>query len=111
MLNFETKHTEAGTKDINVINKMDPMEDQTLTIQLQQALDQMTKRLEAFEIRMQPTGVDQTVCDRNPPIADHNRRPRWKCGVFGHFQCDCFQLNYNGPARSVGSWLNLYPPT
>ena len=42
-LNFETKHTEPGTKDINVINKTHPMEDQTLTIQLEQALDQMTK--------------------------------------------------------------------
>ena len=38
-LNFETKHTEPGTKDINMINKMHPMEDQTLNIQLQQALD------------------------------------------------------------------------
>ena len=47
-LNFETKHTKPGTKDINVINKTHPIEDQMLTIQLQQTLDQMTKRLEAL---------------------------------------------------------------
>ena len=89
-LNFETKHTEPGNKDINVINKTHPMEDQTLTTQLQQALDQMIKRLEALEIRLQPIAVNQTVRDRNPLrnqqsnirtkyalIADHNHRPCW----------------------------------
>ena len=116
-LNFETKHTESLTKDINVINKTHPMEDQTPTIQLQQALDQIKKRLEALEIRLQPSGVDQTVRDRYPlrnhrsnirtkyaPIADHNHRPCWKCGEFGHFQHDCPQLNYDRPARLMGGW-------
>ena len=57
----ETKHTVPGSKDINVIYKTHPMEDQMLTIQLQQALDQMTKRLEALEIRLQQS-VIVTLC-------------------------------------------------
>ena len=42
-LNSETEHTEPETKDNNVINKTHPMENQTLTIQLQQALDQANR--------------------------------------------------------------------
>ena len=38
-------------KDINVINKMQLMEDPKLAIQLQQALDQMTKYLKALKTR------------------------------------------------------------
>ena len=66
MLNFETKPTEPATKDINMINKPHAMENPKLAIQLQQALDQMTKHLEALKTRLQPTSVDQTPRDRNP---------------------------------------------
>ena len=116
-LNFKTKPTEPATKDINVINKPHAMEDPKLAIQLQQALDQMTKRLEALETRLQPTGVNQTARDHNPsrncrsnnrtkytPIADHDRCACWECGEFRHFQRDCPQLNYDRSAQSVGSW-------
>ena len=51
-LNFETKSTDEATKDINVINRPRPMEDPKLAIQLQLALDQMTKLLEDLEQRL-----------------------------------------------------------
>ena len=85
-LNFETKSTEPVTKDINVINKTHAIEDPKPAIQLQQALDQMTKYLEALETRLQPIGDNQPACDHNPPrnhrsnncelypIADHDCR-------------------------------------
>ena len=66
-LNFETKPTKPATKDIDVINKMQPMEAPKLAILLQQALDQMTKMLEDLKTRLQLTGVDQTARDCNPP--------------------------------------------
>ena len=64
-LNFETKPTEPVTKDISMINKMYPIEDPKLGIQLQQALDQMTKCLEALETRLQPIllSVTITLCE------------------------------------------------
>ena len=54
VLNFEMKPTKPAMKDINVINKPHTKEDPKLAIQLQQALDQMTKRLEALKTRLQP---------------------------------------------------------
>ena len=60
-LNFETKPTEPVTKDISMINKMYPIEDPMLGIQLQQALDQMTKCLEALETRLQPILLSVTI--------------------------------------------------
>ena len=115
-LNFETKPTEPVTKDINMI-KPHSMEDPKLVSQVQLALEQMTKHLEALEARLQPADVRQTVRDRNPSrnrrrnncaryafIADHDCRTCWEGGEFGHFQRDCPQLNYDGPARSMDGW-------
>ena len=63
---LQTTLTEPATKDINVINKMQLIEDPKLAIQLQQALDQVTKCLKALKTSLQPTGVNQTACDHNP---------------------------------------------
>ena len=125
-LNFETKPTEPVTKDINVINKTHAIEDPKLAIQLQQALDQMTKYLEALETRLQPIGDNQPACDHNPPrnhrsnncelYPDSGSRLShlcWEYGEFRHFQHDCPQLNYDSqPNKWVAGWeSNLYPPS
>ena len=64
-LNFETRPTKPAMKDINMINKPYPTEHPKLANQVQQALDQTTKCLEALEARLQPAGVSQTAHDRN----------------------------------------------
>ena len=115
MLNFETKSAQPAAKEVNVIGKPHPMVDPKLAIQLQQALHQMTKHLEALETRLQSNGTDHIAHNRNPtrnhrsndhakytPITDHDLRYCWECGELGQFQCDCPQLNYHEPARSVG---------
>ena len=116
-LNFETKSAESAPKEINVIGKPHPMEDPKLAIQLQQALDQMTKRLEALESRLQSNSTDQAAHNRNPTqnrrsrnsgryasIVDDDRRSCWGCGEIGHFQRNCPHLNYERPARPVDGW-------
>ena len=65
VLNFQIKPTKLATKDINVTNKLHPMEDLKLDTRVQQALEQMMKRLEALEARLQPASVSQTACDCN----------------------------------------------
>lgn len=68
VLNFGTKSAEPAAKEVNEISKPHPhpMEDPKLAIQLQQALDQMTKRLEALETRLQSNSTDQIASNRNP---------------------------------------------
>ena len=73
-------------KDINVINKMQLMEDPKLAIQLQQALDQMTKYLKALKTRLQPTGVNQTTCDHNP-LRNHGSKNCAKYALIGDHNC------------------------
>lgn len=113
---FETKSTKPSTKDVNPISKPHPLKDQKLAIQLQQALNQMLKCLEALETRLQPTDAKQATHECNPPrnhrsnnraryasIDDHSHQGYWECGELGHFWHDCPQLNYQGPARPVDS--------
>ena len=63
---FETKSTELATKDINTISKPHPLENPKLAMQLQDALDQMTKRLETLETRLQQNSADWATHNRNP---------------------------------------------
>ena len=114
--NFESKSAEQATKDINAISKPHILEDQKLAVQLQDTLEQMTKRLEALETRLQSSDTGQTGRDRMNPsqnrrgknraryTPDHDYRGCWECGELGHFRRDCPQLNYHRPARSVGGW-------
>ena len=112
-LNFETKSTDPVAKEVNAISQPQPLENAKLATQLQQALESMTKRLEALETRLQTnTDRNHTVAARNP---SRNRRRGnrpayasdggcWECGEPGHFQRDCPRLNYDGPAQPVEGW-------
>ena len=103
--NFESKSAEQATKDINAISKPHILEDQKLAVQLQDALGQMTKRLEALETILQSSDKGQTGRGRMNPsqnrrgnnraryTPDHDYRGCWECGELGHFRRDCPQLN------------------
>ena len=98
MLNFDTKSAEPATKEVNAISKPHPTESPQLALQLQQALDQMTKRLGALEKRLLPNSTNQTARNRNPawnrrsnnhgqyaPAMDQDCSSCWECGEPGHF--------------------------
>ena len=118
-LNFKHKSPDPTTQtdEINAVGKPHCSEDPKLITQVQQALDQMTERLESLETRL------QLDCDGSSYKSPRNFRCRgpsngtrgksklnqecrscWECGELGHLQRNCPHLNYHGPARTVPGW-------
>ena len=109
--NFEQKSIEpaAQTDKINTVGKQ---EDPKLVAQLQQTLEQMTKRLESLETKLQSNRDSNSPrnfrrrgpSDRSQGRSQDRRRIScWSCGELGHLQRDC-PLNYYGPAQPVMGW-------
>ena len=104
-LNFEPSPEQLpeSRKEINVVTqKQGPMELQ----KLQETLDRVSTRLEALELRLSKKEDNvPSRGDRRPrrQTRQNFRQTCWQCGEMGHFQRNC-PLNYNGPARPVGSW-------
>ena len=118
-LNFEHKSLGPTTQtdEINTVGKPHCSEDPKLITQVQQALDQMTKRLEVLETRLQSDcdgssyssprnfhrrGPSNGTCGKSK--LNQERRSCWECGELGHLQRDCPHLKYHWPARTVAGW-------
>ena len=103
-------------KDVNLVQpppKPLPSEDQL--IKLQEAIGDMTKRMEALESTLTAertanrTGSSSTSLSPGPVGSarrnNRNRRPVicFRCNKEGHIRRNC-PLNYAGPAQMAGSW-------
>ena len=105
-LTFESPHEDS--QDVNVVQRKPPV--QTDSQKLQSVLDQVTKRLEALETKVQTTPKPAQQYNPQPPRPARQRswfnnadRVCWLCGEVGHIRREC-PLNTTWPARSVGSW-------
>ena len=107
--NFEQKSIEPATQtdQVNTVGKPD---DPKLVAQLQQTLEQMTKRLESLETKLQsnrnsnsPRNFRRRGTNDRSQGKNQDRRSCWSCGELGHLQRDC-PLNYYGPAQPVMGW-------
>ena len=105
-LTFESPHKDS--QDINVVHCKPPV--QTDSQKLQSVLDQVTKRLEALETRVQaaPKPTQQYNPQQRRPVRQHPRfnnadRVCWLCGEVGHIRREC-PLSTTRPARTVGGW-------
>ena len=105
-LNFENQS--EPERDINAISQPNPMDHPKLAAQLQQTLEQMSKRLEALETRLQTDAPRYPAQNRRREnrrrYAPRMEQPCWECGELGHYKRDCPQLNGNGSTLPVGGW-------
>ena len=111
--NFEQKSLEpiTQTDKINAVGKPHSTEDPKVVTQLQHTLEQVTKRLETLETRLQPdrnSNSPRNYRRRGPNDRSQGRGQEhqscWGCGELGHLQRDCPYLNYYGPAQMVAGW-------
>ena len=95
-------------QDVNVVHHKAPATSDAQ--QLQSILEQVTRRLEALETKLESSS--KSTRRYNPqqlrPARQQFRlngtdRVCWLCGEVGHIRREC-PLNENGPARTVGGW-------
>ena len=95
-------------QDVNVVHHKAPATSDAQ--QLQSVLEQVTRRLEALETKLETSS--KSTRRYNPqqlrPARQQFRlngtdRVCWLCGEVGHIRREC-PLNENGPARTVGGW-------
>ena len=105
---FAFEPSQEEQQDVNVVHKAPPMA--TDSQKLQSVLEQVTKRLEALETKIEtpsrPTGRYNPQQLR--PLRQQFRlnaadRVCWACGEVGHIRREC-PLNNTRPARTVGGW-------
>ena len=95
-------------QDINVVhNKALPTTDAQ---KLQSVLEQVTKRLETQETRLEASSKSNQQCNPQQlrPVRQQFQlnsadRVCWLCGEAGHIRRQCL-LNKNRPAQTVGGW-------
>ena len=102
-LNFDSKREDL--QEVNVIHQKSAALKDEESKKLQSAIDQMTKKLEALETKLEsatksPRHSQPTRC-RPPRTGDV--RTCWLCGEVGHLRRQC-PLNENRPVRTVGGW-------
>ena len=107
---FAFEPPQEQQQDVNVVHRKGVSPTTAESQKLQSALEQMTKRLEALETKLEtPPRTPQRY---NPqqlrPLRQQFRlnaadRVCWLCGERGHIRREC-PLNEDGPARTVGGW-------
>ena len=94
-------------QDINVVHNK-PVPTTTEAQKLQSVLEQVTKRLETLETKLEASSKSNQRYNpqRLRSVRQQFRNPDrvcWLCGEVGHIRRQC-PLNENGPARTVGGW-------
>jgi len=104
-LNFESTHEELH--EVNAIHQKPAAPKGEESKKLQSALDEVTKKLEALETKLEsatrtPRYYHPQSSRRRPPSTSEVRTC-WLCGEVGHLRRQC-PLNEKRPVRPVGGW-------
>lgn len=110
-LNFDERPSEYSN-EVNAVK-----EESHLIQKMQQAFEQISRRLEAIETKFsKPSTTTGNIPSYNSGSQPrtwrngNNRRSRvqdsrcWECGEIGHIRRNCPQLKESGSARTVGGW-------
>jgi len=104
-LNFESIHDDQH--EINVVHQKQEVSRNEEPQKLQFAIDQMTKKLEELEIRLEAATKHQRYYTPQPtrrwPPPNSYAKTCWLCGELGHLRRQR-PLTNNRPVRLVGGW-------
>jgi len=104
-LNFESAHDDQH--EINVVHQKQEVSRNEEPQKLQLAIDQMTKKLEALETKLEAATKPQSYYAPQPtrrrPPPNSYAKTCWLCGELGHLRRQC-PLNDNRPVRPGGGW-------